>query len=352
MYHQSLFGHLVTQFSTQPENLATESLNYILNRSSTAKQAFMRYLAQAGVDPATPVMFQTQMAGPDHAIPDLVGVDAHGQSIAIIEAKFWAGLTENQPLTYLRRLPDQTNSILLFVAPAKRFSTLWPELIQRCKDGGHPISDRKEIGNEFLIGKVDSYHRLALASWRSILTFILRALEAEGQIETAADILQLQGLCERMDDQAFLPLRSQEITGNTGTRIVQFCQLVDEATALAVNEGFASVNKLRSVGAYALYGRYMWLAGNGCFLQFNANHWARLRATPIWLSVKDHQWKLTQTLRDSLSRLEYQEPSRLLRGSDELLIPIELRLDVEKTKVIEAMVSQLREVAYLLGWRS
>lgn len=55
----SLFGPLVTQFSTHPENLATEALNFILRRSSVAKQAFMAYLEEAGIDPASTLTFQT-----------------------------------------------------------------------------------------------------------------------------------------------------------------------------------------------------------------------------------------------------------------------------------------------------
>jgi hypothetical protein len=52
MRHLSLFGHLVTQFSTHPENLATESLNYILNHSLTAKQAFLRSSLKPDLDRA------------------------------------------------------------------------------------------------------------------------------------------------------------------------------------------------------------------------------------------------------------------------------------------------------------
>ena len=46
-----------------------------------------------------------------------------------MEAKFWAGLTENQPNAYLARLPlDERPAVLLFVAPEARLETLWPEL--------------------------------------------------------------------------------------------------------------------------------------------------------------------------------------------------------------------------------
>ena len=46
----------------------------------------------------------------------------------LIEAKFWAGLTDNQPIAYLERLPSNTPSALLFIAPTARLEILWNEL--------------------------------------------------------------------------------------------------------------------------------------------------------------------------------------------------------------------------------
>ena len=39
---ESLFGHLAFQFSNSPENLATESLKFILNRSQIARESFLK----------------------------------------------------------------------------------------------------------------------------------------------------------------------------------------------------------------------------------------------------------------------------------------------------------------------
>jgi len=111
MTTQSLFGTLATRFSTQPENLATEALLYILNASSTAERAFLGYVARAGVNLGDNLLFQTQSHGKDKSIPDLVGVNADNEQALVIEAKFWAGLTDNQPITYLDRLPKENPGI-------------------------------------------------------------------------------------------------------------------------------------------------------------------------------------------------------------------------------------------------
>jgi len=348
MQHQSLFGHLAARFSAHPENLAIEALNYILNSSVVAKQAFIHYITQADITFASNLMFQTQVSGKDNAIPDLVGVDSIGRPVVIVEAKFWAGLTDNQPVTYLKRLPSDANSIVLFIAPAQRFSTLWSELLRRCAISGFAATQQHTVGAEFLIGKIDTNRMLGLVSWRGILAFMLRVLDAEGQLAIVSDILQLQGLCERMDEKAFLPLRSEDLTADVGIRIGQFCQLVDDVTNRVVAEGYASVANLRASAGSGWYGRYLTLQGHGCLLHFNASRWSELRATPLWLRVKDREWKLTQRLRDALSSLEMEEPSRLLLIGDELLVPLYLPLGVEKDQVIEFLVRQVHEIASLL----
>jgi hypothetical protein len=287
------------------------------------------------------------MVGQDNAIPDLVGLNAEGQPIVIAEAKFWAGLTDNQPLTYIRRLPADVPSVLLFIAPAMRFTTLWPELQQRCQAGGYPLTEPRTLGTEFVAAQLSATQTLALASWRSILGFIIGVLEAEGQTDVMSDVLQLQGLCNRMDNEAFLPLHSAELTGESATRIVQFCSIIDDVTKLAVAQNLASVKGLSTGAGAGYYGRFMRLRDHNCFLSFNAKRWARLRSTPIWLSFADANWKwrATPELRQKLSSLEIQEPTRLLLDDGHFTVPIAVPLGVERAEVVAAVFGQLLEVA-------
>jgi hypothetical protein len=66
----TLFGSLASKFANQPENIATESLNYIITRSDSAKQAFLHYIAQTTVELSHNLRFQTQEGGSDNVIPD------------------------------------------------------------------------------------------------------------------------------------------------------------------------------------------------------------------------------------------------------------------------------------------
>src|SRR5579859_5516231 len=132
----SLFGHLAHRFSTHPENLATEALNYVLASSEPAARALLSLLAE--IEPGLPLdlSFETQVVGEDDARPDLVGKHPELGSVLILEAKFWAGLTAHQPVTYLTRLPRQHPAVLMVMAPGLRFQTLWTELADRCAAAG------------------------------------------------------------------------------------------------------------------------------------------------------------------------------------------------------------------------
>ena len=129
----SLFAQIVPMFG-QTEVAATAALRHILVQSESARNALGSMLLAAGVEVGSLTRFQTEAIGAEGERVDLVCYDEHGAERVLIEAKFWAGLTDNQPNTYLARLPEGTSSALLFVVPAQRIETLWPELCRRAEE--------------------------------------------------------------------------------------------------------------------------------------------------------------------------------------------------------------------------
>ena len=71
---ESVLAHLALRFSTQPENIATEALGYILRRSFEAREALLGFLKQAEVHIEGPLTFRTQVVGSSGDRPDLVGM--------------------------------------------------------------------------------------------------------------------------------------------------------------------------------------------------------------------------------------------------------------------------------------
>lgn len=349
---QSMFGHLAAKFSAHPENLATESLNYILNRSTATRRAFIKVLAhQSGTTLSDDLTFQTQQGGDDAAIPDLVGFDSAGRPNIIAEAKFWAGLTDAQPVTYLGRLRQQGGNLLIFVAPSRRFSTLWPELLRRCNAKGIALKTHERVSGEFLTASTEDGRVLALTSWRSLLAFLRSAAEAAQEVTTASDIGQLAGFCQHEDEEAFLPMRAQELGSAIGQRIVQFCSIVDDVTNLAVEKAGASLKGLRATAAAGWYGRYFSMDEYGFLLSVDANRWSKLRETPIWLSIAactQSPWAYSPAAKQRLLPLELEQPPRLFVDGKWLVVPIFLPTGVERSQVVQASFAQFQDTAVLL----
>jgi hypothetical protein len=133
--NDSLLGYLASRLSTHPENVATEALAFILRGNEYLRQAVLRFLEGLGTPLLEVVSFSSQQSEKSAARPDLRGADKSGAPVLFIEAKFWAGLTDNQPVTYLNDLPADRPTALFVLAPETRRQLLWRELLLRCKNG-------------------------------------------------------------------------------------------------------------------------------------------------------------------------------------------------------------------------
>lgn len=355
--NMSLLGHLVLaqRFTAHPENLATEALGYILTKSPAARRAFHSFLKGVGISPPD-LAFRSQASGEDGSIPDLVGIDTERREFVIVEAKFDAGLTDNQPVAYLNRLPAGQAAVLVFVAPAWRRTLLWAELVGRCRGAGVDLGEERSVSSELIYRKIGEHHLLVLVSWRILLNHLHFELNAEGDRSATADVAQMQGLCDRMDQAAFLPIRSEELTPAIPSRLLQLNGVVDDVAERAFRDGLAVVGGNRSGGA-GQYSRPMVLSEFGCYLQVSSQHWSSTRSTPLWFLVQDirpdRAWVLTPRVRNALAQLEHEDPPRVVYGMNEALIPITVPLGVERPAVVEGVFQQLLAIAeFLRGART
>jgi hypothetical protein len=97
---------------------------------------------------------------------------------------------------------------------------------------------------------------MAVTSWRALLAAIEAEAEASGDQGCRADVRQLQGLCERMDSEAFLPVRSGELSQEIGRRIAQMADLIDDVVTDLVRGGKASTKGLSWGGSRSAYGKF------------------------------------------------------------------------------------------------
>ena len=345
----SLLAHLFTRIKGSPENVAVLSLHYILSTSLEARSAFARYLSEiTQVHLPHDLWFKTESTGANRERPDLVVYDREQQELLVCEAKFWAGLTANQPQGYLDRIANdgnQDNSALVFICPHQRITSLWHELAR--STGMEPT--RRADFEDYRQGTVQNIP-LAVVSWRSLLRVIGEALAA-AHSPLAADLRQLEGLCDMMDAKAFIPFNSDDLSVAQARRISSYYQLVDEVARQLRGAHGATQDGLRRTYYYAGYAQYLGWRQYGIGLLFHCEYWQTLAETPYWLLVYQQayrSWVYAQTAHRALRHLEATSPPRMFVLDDSnkrgLLFPLYAPCHAAESEVVHALLSDALEV--------
>lgn len=352
----TLFAHLAIRLGKHPENLAVDALGYILDHSAIAAETLSSYLGDTGVAMPDGLHYRIQATGTDDpARPDLEAVQ-DGATRALIEAKFAAGLTINQPVGYLKRLAGGTPGVLLFIAPGQRFVTLWNELSVRCQQAGFTFSGEDRAKPEYWHVQLPDGHALALTSWRALLAVLSRATRQAGEHNTAIDIDQLASLCERMDSEAFLPLDAEEISSAIlPRRYLELSALPSDMVeaALKAKVGFKTTRDgkgLYSSFTYGYNGRFMRLvADHQIYVEFDSLRWLKFGRTPFWIRIAREDPVRDKRARERLQPLKRRDPPLLLEDDDELYVPIDLEHGLERDAIIQRAVRRIAEINDLLA---
>lgn len=345
---ETLFGHLATRFAPSPENIAIEALGFILSRSPAARASLTALAETGGLSLPSDLSFATQATAEDDGRPDIEAYGADLRRYIVIETKFWAGLTINQPLTYAARLLPDAPGALIFVLPSARMVSLWTELTKRLKVGGYPVSSRRENQPELWSASLGDGHQFILVSWRHVLFSTLRQMEAAKESERIEDVKQLLGLCERMDTEAFLPFRSEELTGtDAASRYLQLCQIVyDVGEELLKLEGFDRKG-LTPGGGLGFYGRYLRGHGTTFYLAFDSAVWATHKYSPVWLRFDNHMPAshhdavLAALRRGILSELGVPV---IAESNRRVFIPLFIPPGVERPDIINSVATQVAAI--------
>lgn len=355
MRKSSLFGELALRLAPHPENVATEALLYLLRTHAGTWPAMRAFLAANGVDAPAHAAFQSQTASTsDGSIPDLVVLDANGIQSVVFEAKFWAGLTPNQPTAYLKRLPSGAPGAVLVIAPAQRLLTLWPKLTEKCAEDGIALDQATEPSTGFRRAVISgSQHLLALTSWRAILAVLSLDAEARGDTNLLGDIQQLSGLCERMDTSTFMPLRAEELSSHVGLRIDQYTSLIDAAVQYLVQNHGPSIKSMSTGGGGSVRGRFFIIGDYGCFLAMSPPLWADYGETPLWLfvqAIEAGEWRSREWINERLVRAYANSSTTVFQDNwSRSTIAIGLPVGAEQDDVLRAIVRQVLAIISHLG---
>jgi hypothetical protein len=263
-----------------------------------------------------------------------------------------AGLTENQPVNYLKLLAGYSQaSVLLVVVPAAREETLWRELLNRLKNANIALSSRGTSAGVVRSVKTEIGTTLALISWGKLLS----AIEAELTDESAKnDLRQLKSLYDAADEsQAFKPFSSTELMDQqTPSFILQLSTIVQEAVELAVTKGILSIERVNPQSDWERIGRYAWFStrnGAGVWFGTHLKLWRKHGGTPLWLVFHATNFGRALEVGPLLEPWAARNGVFSANEDDQFAIAIDLVTGEEKDEVIRSIVDRLRSIAEVLS---
>ena len=332
----SLLSFIARRHTVGREDVATDALFFILSRSNSARRALSDFLS---VDDEPLEIAKTDTRGADAlgSIPDLTCLNAEGNLVALIESKFWAGLTHHQPVTYWKRLPVGRPAVLLFLAPAYRIDSgsLWKELEGLLRNAGHELGHAETRQSLITAPAASGERRLMLASWDLLLYRLAQRAKDDCDDQACFEIAELQGL-------------ATDVTASKNPRRDEnLKKLIADALKRVEKSGWANSDGFRVGQGYEYYGRYLRLAGAFAWLGIDYEALKQNPGKPLWLTFETYHDTpvCVDEVRSSLGGLA--EPGSGWR-SEQVCVPIVLPAGADRDATLDAVVDEVERIAKLI----
>jgi hypothetical protein len=331
---------MALRFVDQRETLATAGLGHLMQASLASREALRIWLSDRSVAIPSDLAYRIEVVGgEEEGRPDVVGL-LGDQRHVILEGKFWAALTDAQPVGYLHSLQD--DGCLLVVAPKLRFETVGAELVRRCHAAGAPVADGAMVMRGG-ISRVAERWWLGMISWHTLLGRLQMNLTDAGELGLAADVEQLMSLSDLEDQEAFLPLTGADLSNPTPQRVYQFMELVEALSRRGEQSGLLRRGGLRTGGGMGRYLRYIAAGPIQLAIFVDLRRWARQRLTPLWVEAA----VLPGT---ALAEFEAEMPPRVFYDGHKgrPVFPLDLPLHVEHDQLLDDVHRQLRDIVNVI----
>ena len=356
----TLLAYLVPRLTNRVEDMATDALAFILNKSPACRDALGLLLreGEGSFRLDTLASVNTQVTYTDGSRPDMVGYDRKGGKRLLVESKFWATLLEGQASGYFEQLDDKGPGVLLFIAPATRLEILWGEITRQMESGParirlEEIETPSQMRRAKVAGPDYQDKRLTLVSWPMLLDRLAACVHPDSQV--ASDIRQLRGLAQREDDEAFQPISKAELSPSVPRRLRWINRLIDDLVdSRGVKLGWMSTEGVRATARRDGYGRYFrFRTATGevipgyLFLGVNYRLWATNGDTPLWLRIYEDVPVSPDRLGEALS-----SPVELGGTGGPYNVPIYLLSGAEYERVLDDAVRQVKVIGKIAGGHS
>ena len=315
---KSLLSHIASKFIKEYENAANSSIAYLLNEYSAASTALQTYLNINEI----PSKFETELSITNNGRLDIAGKNAQGKISLIIEGKFWANLTDNQPTGYLKELDEE--GILLFLAPDRRLKSL-----------EHEINNRTE----------EKDNRIQYISWIKLLELIDKENSQNFDAQLNSDLAQLKELCKKMDESSMPPLSNSDLSPMNGRINFQFADLIDDCNKLIRQWDESNFTRLKTTSYKDGYSFYFKAFGFGCQLCFSNYDWFNKESqTPFYLYILDEEFNEDKDIYHFLNAYDKDNAY-----DDFASYAITLKAGMDKKEVINHLVTTSKNVLIYLN---
>lgn len=342
---KSLLGNFYSRIRGAQEDIASESLVYILNQSLESRNVIHRWIKKVTSLNLTDLYYQTQTVGENNERPDISGMDESGKEVLLIEAKFWAALTQNQPNAYLKRLGK--NTVLLFLVPSLRTRIIFDEVKFRISENEQKL----DTDNESLTIRIpDTNQFVIVKSWHELLISIKSSVEPTQNIPLLSDINQIIGLCDEIDNNAFQPIRDIDLAPDIPKRINSYYDVIDKVVdeLKARNVGFSTKGLLKTpqrYGYHRFFGTHDW----GLNLALKLDLWEKYADTPFWFSVSKQEgkrWVSSPEINERLKSIAIQLTTKTASPSRSSSVFIALTPTLYETEdvLIRKLADQIEEI--------
>ena len=336
---QSLLGQFYNRIKGSQEDIASESLTYILKKSIRARQTINQIVNLNTGLIFTDLSYKTQSVSDKLERPDISGINDKGKEVLLIEAKFWASLTSNQPNEYINRLSE--NSVLIFLVPSLRIRAIYEEIFNKITEKYSDIeADPKN--QKIKINQTNKF--VIIKSWDEILNAIKSELLQENNQTLISDIDQIIGFCETIDNISFQPITDSDLSPSIPKKINSYYDIVDKVVDEIKNRiEKASTKGLQKTPQKYGYRRYFSMQNFGMGMSLKMDLWSEFADTPFWISIVETRkgWTSTEKFKRICEKIAFKLKHKFVEINKEIFFSLKPKVGDTEDVVINDLADQI-----------
>jgi hypothetical protein len=332
-----LLGQLAGEgwFMGMGEVAATKSLTWLASDPGLRAALLAHLGTRAGINLSSVERLVPESVHDDRSRPDIEMLDADGHTVAVVEAKFGAHLTDGQMSAYLevlsRRSGPHTGALFVLVPPSR-------------------VVEAQRVLERATTARFDTTPAHAVVTWDEWLKVWTAVAEETSDAALASDLRQLTAMCHTLGGLVIPPLAGAAIGRDWQQRASDLVKIVSVVTAQFLgstrHRSLPMQGDLRSK-PYTY--RYLPPISQDTWVQVGV--WGRFAdegLTPFWLMLHRDD-KGSGGFRAALQRLMASELSREIRRDEgHAWVPLEVPGDLNGPEVVDALAKRVDIVLQIL----